>query len=74
MHKIVLLNCPEIGMHIAFLYACIEACRAFKRMGYAVLIAGSISELNDDCIVFLGDDIHVPNPAIALAQQAPRAV
>jgi len=74
MRKIVLLNCPEIGMHLAFLYACIEACHAFKRMGYDVLIARKISELNDDCIVFLGNDIHVPNPAIVLAQQAPRAV
>ena len=74
MRKIVLLNCPEIGMHLAFSYACIEACHAFKRMGYPVIIARSISELNDDCIVFMGNDIHVPNPAIMLAQQAPRAV
>ena len=74
MRKIVLLNCPEIGMYLAFSYACIEACHAFKRMGYTVLIARSISELNNDCIVFLGNDIHVPNPAIMLAQQAPRAV
>lgn len=70
----MLLNCPEIGMHLAFLYACVEACHAFKRMGHTVLIARSISELNDDCIVFMGNDIHVPNPAILLAQQAPRAV
>jgi hypothetical protein len=74
MRKIMLLNCPEIGMHLAFLYACVEACHAFKRMGHTVLIARSISELNDDCIVFMGNDIHVPNPAILLAQQAPRAV
>jgi len=74
MRKIVLLNCPEIGMHLAFMYACNEACHAFKRMGYTVRIARSISELNDDCIVFLGNDIHVPDPVIVLAQQAPRAV
>ena len=74
MHEIVLLNCPEIGMHLAFMYACIEACHAFKRIGYAVRIARSISELSDTCIVFLGNDIHVPNPAIVLARQAPRAV
>ena len=74
MRKIVLLNCPEIGMHLAFLYACIEACHAFKRMGYAVRIARSISELSDNCIVFLGDDIHVSNPVSMLARQAPRAV
>lgn len=74
MHEIVLLNCPEIGMHLAFMYACIEACHAFKRMGYAVRIARSISELSDNCIVFLGDDIHVSNPVSMLARQAPRAV
>jgi hypothetical protein len=74
MRKIVLLNCPEIGMHLAFLYACTEACDAFKRMGYAVHIVSSISELTNDCIVFLGNDIHVLNPAILLAQQAPRAI
>jgi hypothetical protein len=74
MHEIVLLNCPEIGMHIAFMYACAEACHAFKRMGYTVRIARSISELSDNCIVFLGNDIHAPNPAIMLARQAPRAV
>ena len=74
MRKIVLLNCPEIGMHLAFLYACTEACDAFKRMGYAVHIVNRISELTNDCIVFLGNDIHVPNPVIVLAQQAPRAV
>ena len=74
MPEIVLLNCPEIGMHIAFMYACIEACHAFKRMGYAVRIAKSILELSDNCIVFLGNAIHVPNPAIMLARQAPRAV
>ena len=74
MHEIVLLNCPEIGMHVAFMYACIEACHAFKRMGYTVRIARSISELSDNCIVFLGNDIHAPNPAIVLSRQAPRAV
>jgi len=74
MHEIVLLNCPEIGMHLAFLYACVEACHAFSRMGYAVRIARSISELNNNCIVFLGDDFHVSTPADLLAKQAPRAV
>ena len=43
-------------------------------MGYTVLIARSISELNDDCIVFMGNDIRVPNPSTLLAQQAPRAI
>ena len=74
MHEIMLLNCPEIGMYLAFLYACVEACRAFSRMGYAVRIARSISELNNNCIVFLGDDFHVSTPADLLAKQAPRAV
>ena len=74
MHEIVLLNCPEIGMHVAFMYACIEACHAFKRMGYTVRIARSISDLSDNCIVFMGNDIHVPNPVNALSRQAPRAV
>ena len=74
MRDVMLLNCPEIGMHLAFMYACIEACFAFARMGYRVRVARSISELNDNCIVFLGDNIHIPNPARALAQQAPRAV
>jgi len=43
-------------------------------MGYSVRIASSISELNDNCIVFLGDDFHVSSPADLLAKQAPRAV
>ena len=74
MREVVLLNCPEIGMHLAFLYACMELCGAFRRMGYTVRLARSISELSDNCIVFLGSDIRVPNPAHMLAQQAPRAV
>lgn len=74
MREVILLNSPEIGMYIAFLYACTEACDAFKRMGYTVRIVSSISELSDNCIVFLGDDIHVPDPAILLAHQAPRAI
>ena len=74
MHEIVLLHCPEIGMHLAFFYACVEGCNAFSRMGYSVRIARNISELNDNCIVFLGDDFHVSRPADLLAKQAPRAV
>lgn len=74
MRDVMMLNCPEIGMHLAFMYACAEACFAFVRMGHQVRVARSISDLNDDCIVFLGNDIHIPNPARALAQQAPRAV
>ena len=74
MHEIVLLHCPEIGMHLAFFYACVEGCNAFSRMGYSVRIARSVSELNDNCIVFLGDDFQVPHPADLLEQQAPRAV
>jgi hypothetical protein len=67
MRDVMLLNCPEIGMHLVFMYACIEACFAFARMGYRVRVARSISELNDNCIVFLGDNFHIPNPAHLLA-------
>lgn len=74
MREIVLLNCPEIGMHLVFFYACMELCGAFRRMGHEVRVAHSISYLNDNCIVFLGNNIHVPNPARLLAQQAPLAV
>jgi len=74
MREVVLLNCPEIGMHLVFFYACMEMCDAFKRMGYKVRIVPSISLLNDNCIVFLGNKIHVPNPAQLLAEQAPLAV
>jgi hypothetical protein len=53
MRDVMMLNCPEIGMHLAFMYACAEACFAFVRMGHQVRVARSISDLNDDCIVFL---------------------
>jgi len=74
MREIVILNCPEIGMHLVVFYACIELSGAFKRMGYTVRIAPSISLVNDNCIVFLGNNIHVSNPAHLLAKQASLAV
>lgn len=74
MREVVLLNSPEIGMHLVFFYACMEMCDAFKRMGYTVRIAPSISLLNNNCIVFLGNNFHVVNPVKLLVHQAPLAV
>ena len=72
--EIIILDCPEIKCHLVFLYVLKELCGYFVRNGYIVKTVNNINELHDNCVVFMGDDIKVSNPANLLNTYAPNAI
>lgn len=72
--EIVILDCPEIKCHLVFLYVLKELCGYFTRNGYIVKIVNNINDLHDNCVVFMGNDIKVSNPAEILNLHAPNAI
>jgi hypothetical protein len=72
--EIIILNCPEIKCHLVFLYVLKELCGYFSRNGYVVKIANNINDLHDNCLVFMGNDIKVSQPARLLNTHAPNAI
>jgi hypothetical protein len=74
MKTIVLLNCHEIRCPKVLMYVFIEMCEAFKQRNYNVIIAESIDEINNDCIVFMGNGFQHSDPCSLLYSIAPRAI
>lgn len=72
--NIIILDSPEIKCPLALLYALCECCQAFHRNKYKVKVSNTISEITNDSIVFMGDDIRVKDPQYLLHKQAPYAI
>jgi hypothetical protein len=72
--EIIILDCPEIKCHLVFLYVLKELCGYFVRNGYIVKIVNDINELHDNCVVFMGNDIKVSEPANLFNLHAPNAI
>ena len=74
MKNIVILDCNEIGCPMVLMYVFLELCEAFKNKNYNVKIINSIHEIENNCIVFMGDIFRHKDPAMLLNEIAPDAI
>ena len=71
---IIILDCDEIKCPLVLLFVFNELCGYFKRQNYSVKIVTKINEINNNCIVFMGDSFRCSDPVKLLNLYAPDAI
>ena len=72
--EICILDCPEIKCPLVMVYVFYEFCGYFERNGYKIKLIKNLSQIHNNCIVFMGDYIQCKDPVQLLYNQAPNAV
>lgn len=71
--EVLILDCPEIRCPKVLRIVFLELCGVFLRKKVPVRVIETMKEIHDDAIVFMGDFVHVPEPARLLSQVSTKA-
>jgi hypothetical protein len=73
MKDVIILDCPEVKCPKVLLIVFDELCGVFIRHGHSVRICNSISEIQGEPIVFMGNSFQMANLSLILYKQCPNA-
>lgn len=72
--EVLILDCPEIACPKVLRIVFDEVCGYFRRRGISVRVIGSVEEIHDEAMVWMGDFIHVEDPCRLLASVSTQAL